>query len=79
MQQSLASYACHQPLRVGDRQEMGWNCHGLLLPEAGLLVDVSAAWCRAELVELGQRCLLLQLLPAPSCADTVCWCWLGES
>lgn len=45
---------------------MGWGCQGLLLPLGRVLSgDVSAAWCRAELVELGAA---LPAAAAPACS-----------
>ena len=54
MQRSLASYACHQPIKdlETDRRWAGVVMGFCCLRQA-LLVDVSAVWCRAELVELG--------------------------
>lgn len=71
MQQSLASYACHQLLRVWRQTGGGLGPSRVCCLRQALLEDVCAAWCRAEPGELGQHCLLLlQLLPALSSAGT---------
>lgn len=70
MQQSLASYASHQSLRVwrqtGDG--LGLSMGSCCLRQA-LLVDVFAAWCRAKLVELVAA---LPDVVAPTCF-ILCW------